>query len=86
MEGTTPLKFDNQRFEVLFKGRAELEQLKEDLGRVLYFMPHLRDEADPLSYRSVKLLKSISAQNIDPMMDWFRAAIDLEDATSNIPS
>jgi hypothetical protein len=86
MTGTAPLQFDNQRFEILIQTRAILEQLKSDLGRVVYFMPHLRDEADPLPYRSVKLLKSMSAQNIDPMLDWFRAAIELEDATSNIPS
>lgn len=86
MDGTVPRKFDNQRFEVLFKGRAEVQQLVADLGRVVYFMPHLRDEADPLTYRSVKLLKSVSVQNIDPMMEWFRAAVELEDATSNIPS
>jgi len=86
MEGTVPLQFDNQRHELLIQTRAALEQLKGDLGRIVYFMPHLRDEADPVTYRSVKLLKSISAQNIDPMLEWFRAAIELEDATSNSPS
>lgn len=86
MQGSVPLQFDNQRFVILIHGRDEFDQLKGDLGRVVYFMPHLRDEADPLPYRSVKLLKSISNQNIDPMMDWFSAAIELEDASSNTPS
>jgi len=86
IQSGNPLWFDNQRMELLIQGRAELQQLNADLGRVLYFMPHLRDEAAPEDYLSVKVLKSIQQQNIDPMAGWFKAAIELEDATSNVPS
>jgi hypothetical protein len=87
MQGTEPLWFDNQRHELLLQGRSELNQLLNDLGRVVYFMPHLRDEADPESYTSVKLLKSVTGvKNLDPMLEWLTAAIELEDATSNTPS
>jgi hypothetical protein len=85
MEGTTPLQFDNQRHELLIQTRAKLEVLKADLGRLVYFMPHLRDEAVAATYRSVKLLKSVAPRHIDPMLEWFAAAIELEDATSNTP-
>lgn len=86
MEGSDPLVFDNGRYELLLQGRSELDQLLADLGRNVYFMPHIRDEASPTSYRSVKFFKGVSGvTNIDPMLGWFRAAIELEDSTSNTP-
>ena len=86
VQGTTPLVFDNQRHQLLIKGQAELDQLKADLNRTVYFMPHRRDEDAPEGYLTVKLFKALTIEPIDPMLEWFRAAIDLEDATSNVPS
>lgn len=60
--------------------RAEYIALQALIGKILYFMPHYRDEADT-DYRSVVVLVSVSeAMPYDPYLTYYRIAIHLQDA------
>ena len=81
MTGSTPDKLQHHRFRLILS-RAELVLLKEDLGKKVYFMPHYRDELDPLVYRETVVFTEINDITMyDPMQDWWRADITLVDAT-----
>lgn len=76
-----PLVFDNYRY-TLWLLDEELDTLRALLARVVYFMPHYRDEADAASYRTVMLLSSITdAKPLNPGLDYYLATIMLEVAT-----
>ena len=61
---------------------AEKDQIAADLGKTVYFMQHYRDDADTATYRKVMIFRSISeVENFNPMIEWWRATIDLEEAT-----
>jgi len=81
MTGSTPDKLQHHRFRLILT-RAELVLLKADLGKKVYFMPHYRDELDPLPYReTVAFTEMNDITMYDPMQDWWRADITLVDAT-----
>lgn len=71
----------------LFLTRAEKDLIAADLGRVVYFMPHYRDEgAGYAPYRHVMLLSSMSeVRNVNPMLDYYTAIISLEEADGQTP-
>ena len=82
MESGSPLVFSGYQY-TLFLTMAEKDQIALDLGRVVYFMPHWRDEGDA-GYRSVMLFKSMmNVKNIDPMLQYWIATIQLESAEGN---
>lgn len=61
--------------------RAEYESLMALVGKVCYFMPHIRDESAPLSYRTTVLVKQSGDERPwDPMMEYFSARLYLEAA------
>lgn len=61
---------------------AEKIQIAEDLGKTVYFMQHYRDDADTTTYRKIMLFRSMGeVENFDPMIEWWRATIELEEAT-----
>lgn len=85
LSGGAPLVFDNYRYR-LYLTAAEKDQLAADLGKVVYFMPHLRDDADA-SYRHVVLFKSMfDVELLDPArLTLYLASIELEDASDLTP-
>jgi hypothetical protein len=86
MDSGDPLVFDGHRYE-LFLTRAELDLLKADLARTVYFMPNYRDEgAGWETYREVVFFQSLTGiRNIDPEVDYWRAVIELVESTGNTP-
>jgi len=81
MTGSTPDVKEHHRFRLIMT-RAEKDLLKADVGKKLYFMPHYRDEADPLPYRDAVLFAAMGeATMYDPQQGWWRADITLVDAT-----
>lgn len=78
MSGSDPLVFDNRQY-ILLLTPAQLTQIKADLGRNVYFMPHERDETD-VSYRRIVHFKSlVDVQPVDiASLTYWRATIHLE--------
>lgn len=75
-----PLVFEGYKYTCILT-REEKDNLLTLLGKVVYFMHHYRDETD-VDYRQVMLFKSVTdVQNIDPMLEWWLATIELEEAT-----
>jgi len=74
--------FDGRRYKLLLT-RAEKEQLAEDLGEIVYFMPHYRDEgAGYASYRSIMLFRSMQdVIAVDPCETYYYATVELEEGT-----
>lgn len=63
--------------------RAEMELLKADLGKICYFMPHYRDDADTATYRVVVLFERMTpAIPFDPMNDYWHSTVHLTDASA----
>ncbi len=63
---------------------SEYRALRLLLGKVLYFMPHYRDDADVATYRFVVLFQSmIEEAPYDPHLDYWRVGIRLIDAEGN---
>ena len=61
--------------------QAEYLALYPELGKVMYFMPHLRDEAAPLDYRYVVTFERMVEIGIyDPAMEYFKATVYLKDS------
>jgi len=79
-----PLVFDNYQY-TLWLLDEELDVLKTLLAKVVYFMPHYRDEVtDPTDYRVVMLVSGITdVKPLDPGLDYYLATITLEVATGN---
>lgn len=65
--------------------REEKDNLSADLGHVVYFMPHYRDEgAGYATYRSLMFFRSMSdLKRLDPMETYWTAVITLEEATDH---
>lgn len=83
-ENDLPKSFSGMRYTMFLTSAAEKEALSDLLGYVVYFMPHYRDEADVATYRSVMLFKSMTeVEPYDPMLGWWKAVIELEEATNN---
>ena len=87
LDGANPKIFDGRRYKVLLgatdgiTGQEEVSQLAADLGKVVYFMPNYRDEAD-LDYRSIVLFKSMrDVTAVDSSETYFYATVELEEAT-----
>jgi hypothetical protein len=81
MDGDDPIVNEGHRYTLVLS-RAEKDLVITDLGKVVYFMPHYRDESDVATYRTTKLLMPGSGAVIyDPEMNWWRMAIVLEDAS-----
>jgi hypothetical protein len=60
---------------------AEYQALIALVGKVCYFMPHYRDDADVATYREVVLFQTMSEEKLlDPCMTYFTATIHLVDA------
>lgn len=77
LDSGTPVVFDGHQYRLLLT-LAEKEQLAADIGKVCYFMPHYRDEAD-VDYRVVVTFRAMrDVKNIDPMLRWWYATIELE--------
>jgi len=84
LTGSTPMVFDGFEY-VLLLTRAEKTQLAEDLGKLVYFMPHYRDESDVDAYRSVMLFRGMQdVRNLDPHLEYYHATIILEEATGRV--
>jgi hypothetical protein len=82
-ESGSTMVFNGYRY-TLFLTRAEKDQVITDLGRVMYFLPHVRDEVSPTL--ETVILKSVSdVEPYDPMLDWWQATIELWEATGNTP-
>lgn len=63
---------------------AEYRALRLLLGKVVYFMPHYRDDADVATYRFVVLFQSmIEDTPFDANLDYWKVAIHLVDAEGN---
>jgi hypothetical protein len=76
-----PVVFDNYRYTLILT-LAEKNQIAADLGKIVYFMPHYRDDADAATYRTEMLFSSMTeVHNIDPMLEWWTATIELVEAT-----
>jgi hypothetical protein len=87
MDGSVPLQHDDRIYTLLL-GQSEVSQLLADLGKTMYFMPHIRDEAVPLTYRKVVVFKAIlELRNLedDPMLTYFRCTIELEEYEGGTP-
>lgn len=83
LDGSDPMVVQGERLKLLLEP-TEFDTLIADLGKVVYYMPHRRDESDPTTYRRVMLFRQIeSIENVDPNITWYRATIILEDATGN---
>jgi hypothetical protein len=81
MDGSDPIVNEGHRYTLILS-RAEKDQVKDDMGKVVYFMPHYRDESDVATYRKPMLLMPVSGTAIfDPEMNWWHWAIALEDAS-----
>lgn len=81
MDGNDPLVHESHRYTLILS-RAEKDQVKADMGKVCYFMPHYRDEADVATYRKTVLLMPVTPTAMfDPMQDWWHWAVQLEDAS-----
>jgi hypothetical protein len=77
----SPMLIDGYRYTLILT-LAEKIQLASDVGKTVYFMQHYRDDADPGTYRKVMLFRSITeVENFDPMLEYWRATIELEEAT-----
>jgi len=83
MDSGDPLLLKDYHYQLVLT-RAEYYQLVANIGKIMYFMPHYRDEADALTYRKVVVLQSISeAKPYDPMLDYWSATINVIDAAGN---
>lgn len=82
MDGTDPEVYQSWQYELILT-RAEKDQILLDLGRVLYFMPHVRDEATTNERFTVVFKGATDVQNFDPMLDYWKMTIELEEATGN---
>lgn len=83
-DGVDPLIFDGIKYELVLT-LAEKDRLLLDLGKTVYFMHNRRDEADPLTFRSVVLFESVvGVRPYDPgETRYWRATIVLSEATDN---
>jgi len=80
---TAPYQLTDRNYELILT-RAEYEAVRLLVGKILYFMPHVRDEAD-VAYRSVVVLVSVSeAMPFDPMLTYWRCAVHLQSADNNV--
>lgn len=77
--GADPYIGRDHMYELLCS-RAEKDLVEADRGKVVYFMPHWRDNAD-IAYRFVMLLETTSATQLDPMGNWWALVVMLTDAT-----
>lgn len=78
---TIPYLLKDYNYELILT-RDEYITLHALVGKILYFMPHYRDEAD-VAYRSVVVMVSVSeAMPYDPMLTYWRIAVHLQSADS----
>lgn len=62
----------------------EYRNLRTLLGKVVYFMPHYRDEGDVATYRHVVLFQSmVEEAPYNPVLEYWRVGIRLIDAEGN---
>lgn len=63
--------------------QAEYLVLRELIGKVLYFMPHIRDESNYAVYRETVVLEMLEEEIplIIPTLSYFTTSITLRDAT-----
>lgn len=63
---------------------AEYRALRLLVGKVVYFMPHYRDDGDVANYRFVVLFESMGDETpFDANLDYWKVAIRLIDAEGN---
>jgi len=80
LSGASVMQFRDYEYTLILTD-TEYRALILLVGKVCYFMPHYRDEADPTSWREVVLFQAMSGENLlDPMMNYFTATIQLTDA------
>lgn len=61
---------------------SEYETLRGMAGKIVYFMPHRRDESNYASYRKVVLIAGLQQERpMEPMEAWWTAIVMLIDAT-----
>lgn len=81
--GAVPINLRDFHYELLLT-QSEYDHLRAIVGLIMYFMPHLRDEADPTTTRAVVVLRSMSdASPIDPNLAWWKVTVNLQDAEGN---
>jgi len=79
MDGANPMILKDHRY-TLYVTNAELDQLKADLGKNCYFMPHRRDETNWTSYRQIVFFQGLSEiEVLDPTLAYFLVNIVLQD-------
>jgi hypothetical protein len=80
INGGSVEQFDDHSYQLIMT-RAEYLLLLPYVGKIVYFMPHYRDEAD-VSYREVVLFEALSPAHIlDPEGTYWIALARFIDAT-----
>jgi hypothetical protein len=75
--------FSGRKYKLLLTA-AEKDQIAADVGEIVYFMPHRRDEGDVANYRFVMLFRSMQdVIGVDPCREYFYATVELESADDN---
>lgn len=81
--GGDPLALRDYHYELILT-QAEYLTIREEIGKIMYFMPHIRDEADPTATRKVVVLETMSeSRPFDPQLGYWHVIINLKDATGN---
>jgi len=81
MDAGEPVKFRDYMYRLVLTN-AEYETLRDMVGKVVYFMPHRRDEVAYSAYRKVVLIAGFQKESpLDPMEIWWTMTIMLVDAT-----
>ena len=81
MSGGSPVTWRDHVYRLTLTN-AEYETLRDMIGKIVYFMPHRRDESDYASYREVVLIAGYQKESpLDPMETWWTLTVMLVDAT-----
>ena len=83
MSAGVPLLLKDYHYQVVLT-QEDYYQLLADVGKIMYFMEHYRDEATPLTYRKVVAFQSMSdAKPYNPELTYWTTLLSLVDATGN---
>jgi hypothetical protein len=81
LSGGVPRTYQGRSYRLILT-KAEKDQVLLDVGKILYFMPHSRDEDDTATYRSVVVFdKPRGITMYDPQQGWWHVDIRLIDGT-----
>ena len=78
--GGAVFQFIDRSYKLLLT-QAEYLAFTQLIGKVCYFMPHIRDEAAPLGYRETVLVERLSEElPLNPPMEYFTTVVYLRNA------